>query len=186
MKMKNIMIRILMLAMVLSLTLALASCDINALLNNKAAEEEVPAPYLEDLEDAKDNLEDEGYDVIFYDEAEDLDPGEDKYLEAWDSDHEEYRLKVWEYDDKELANLYYEKLKEEHEVALATLKNQIEMAEYIIDEYEDDLYDEDLEEWEDTLDETEDELKSAEKYVVGIDGYFVWYGHTDVIEDSKG
>lgn len=183
--MKKILTLIFSSMLVLSLMMALSSCK-----NPFKKEEEIPTPEL-DLDDAFDNLEDEGYDVYLYDEKEDTDPGEEECLYAYDYDHSEYYLKIVEYEDEELANLNYERYKQlladritymEKEIAALKymLENVVESDKYA--EYYDEEEIEDLEEW---IDEMEEDLEAYKKYVVGIDGCYVWFGHPEMIEDSK-
>lgn len=178
--MKKILAKLLAAALVVVMVLTLVACGAKPEL---------------DLEDAAENLEDNGYTVHYTDE--DLDVPYAKRLSAYDDDN---TLVIIEFQDTKSAKLYYESIKMEYDCEIDELKLELEglelekeLYEHIIEEYDRDLSNDEIDDYEEEIDDIEDDIKEIEKeiekmkedYSFGRSGKIVWAGTVDAIEDSK-
>ena len=161
--MKRILAAILLVVLTLSTVVLLASCG--------------PKPEL-DLEDAKENLEDAKYSVIYNDDSSVA--GVEESLSATNKDD---KLYVTVYADAKLAKLAYKELQMGMKQEKEALKLELKRLEYMLDEYSKDIDEDDVEE---DIKYIEEELEAYDEYVIGRSGNTVWYGTKTAIEDSKG
>jgi len=138
-----------------------------------------PKPEL-DFDDAEDNLEDEDYDVDYYDDFDEI------YVESLYAENDDDYLVITEYMDSKLANMYYKNLKAELKYEKESLQHDIDTIEHLLKKYDDDYTSSEIDEMEDELKELKKELKDLEKIVIGKSGKFVWHGTKNAIKDSKG
>lgn len=164
--MKKILAALLALMMVVACVATLASCV-------KA----VPADY----EDAKEALEDADYQVMGFDDEEELDPGMKACIRAYKASEDEEEdgesLYIFYFENSDMAKVFYKQYKMNLEQSIAEAEVEIEYYELLLEKYADDLEDEEKEELEEELEEAKEELENVkENYVVGRKGTTVWYG----------
>ena len=164
--MKATMTRLLVLLLALVCVLGLVACG--------------TAPET-DLEDAKDALEDAGYEVYYDDDIEE--PGMEESLSANDDD--EY-IRIYRFEKASTAKLYYETLKLEHEYELKRMKAELKLMKHMLSKYEDDLDRSEVKEFEDEIEDLEEDIEEfKDEYVIGRRGKVVWYGTKQAAKDSK-
>ena len=168
--MKKILSTLLALVMLVTCFMALSAC--------------APRPYLKDLEEAAENLEDADYFATYTDDEDYLGVGEVERLTA--SDDDDNMLYVVVYASNKLANLSYEELKASLEAEKESTKREIERIKHILKKFDDELESAEIEKYEDDLEELEEELEEYKNFVIGKSGKTVWYGTKDAIKDSKG
>ena len=168
--MKKILSMLLAVVMLATCFMALSAC--------------APRPYLKDLEEAAENLEDADYFATYTDDEDYLDVGEVERLTA--SDDDDNILYVVVYASNKLASLSYEELKASLEAEKESTKREIERIKHILKKFDDELESAEIEKYEDDLEELEEELEEYKNVVIGKSGKTVWYGTKDAIKDSKG
>ncbi|MBQ9744153.1 MAG: hypothetical protein IJW19_03420 [Clostridia bacterium] len=181
--MKKTLVKILALAVVAVFALSMIACGGG------------PQPNL-DLEDAADNLRDNGYLVTYNDDFDD--PGIVATLNATDDSYNYIRM--IEYKDSTLAKLSLEEYEMrmetdllEFEYEIKELELEIEQLEHYLDEYADKLSSDEEDDLEDELEDAKDDLEEAKEELedykkensCGRSGNIVWYGKVDAIEDTK-
>ena len=142
------------------------------------------------LEKAKDNLEDNGYVVMYDDDGE---GSQVKRLRAVGEDGEE--LEIIEFATFKAARLYYQELKLQQKMGkkmyklyVKQLKLEIKTAKYEVRKFDDDAdYEEDdIDDLKDSLEEFKENYREEMKeYKFGILGKVVWFGDADALKDSK-
>ncbi len=137
----------------------------------------------EDYDDAKKALEDADYSVTASDE--DLAPGQEAYIYAYDEDHDNYIYIYW-CEDISYAKLMYDNLKFEYEMEVEETKRYIKFCEKYLKMYEDDMKSDEIDEYEDNIKEAEEWLEELEEdYVIGRKGKMVWKGTVKAIKATK-
>ena len=137
-----------------------------------------------DIDDAEDNLKDEGYSVSAND-----DPSDPMYKATLTASKDDEYLRIVWFDSAAVAKLYYQSLQLEEKYEKEELELQIKTLKKVIKLYDDEYKSDELDELEDELKDLEKELKDLKKgdsYVYGRSGKMVWYGTKDAIKDSKG
>ena len=168
--MKKILSMLLALVMLVTCFMALSAC--------------APRPYLKDLEEAAENLEDADYFATYTDDEDNLGVGVVERLSAYDDD--DNYLYVIVYASNKLASLSYEELKAELEAEKESTKREIERIKHILKKFDGELKSDEIDEYEDELKDLEEELEEYKNFVIGKSGKTVWYGTKDAIKDSKG
>lgn len=132
------------------------------------------------IDKAKDNLEDNGYFVMTYD-----DPtiGVNEVLSASNGDDSLY---IGKFDTAKMAKIAYNQLKEKYDYEVKALKLEIKEVKYILRKYKNELKSAEIDSYEDKLKDLQEELEDLKKdYVFGISGKTVWYGTVDAAKDSR-
>ena len=134
-----------------------------------------------DIDEARDNFEDEDYNVDYYD---DLDHSQyEEYLYAYNDDNE---LHIILFKDSKLASIFYDKVKADIDYKRESIKREIESMEHILKKYDDNYTSSEIDDMEDELKELRREQKKLNKHVIGKSGKTIWFGTEDAIKDSKG
>ncbi|MBR2431308.1 MAG: hypothetical protein IKB23_00140 [Clostridia bacterium] len=157
--------KLLALLLLVAMTLTMVSCAGRPKLN---------------IDKAKDNLEDNGYIVVTYD---DLTIGVEEVLSASNGDDSLY---IGKFDTAKMAKLEYNQLKEKYDYEIKALKLEIKEVKYILKKYKNELKSDEIDYYEDRLKDLQEELEEMKKdYVFGISGKTVWYGTADAAKDSR-
>lgn len=136
------------------------------------------------LEEAADNLEDNGYSVFYNEDADDENPQYQESLVAF-NENGDY-LTIFKFTHSKQANLFYESIKLRHDYDIESTKLEIETIKNYLKKYSDDLSDSEIDAYEDSIDELEDKLDELKNdYCYGKSGKTVWTGNRDAIEDSR-
>lgn len=148
-------------------------------------------PHIEDLEVAKKNLEDADCEVTYIKKDDIggslmLSDGMDEALyassgEVLDPDAKNLVIIVWE--NKEIADIYYDQIKNQLTYQKKSLKNDIDRITYELKN--DELTEEEIDELEEELDENKEDLENLKDMVVGKKGNIFWYGSKELIEASR-
>lgn len=172
-KMKNLMKKLLALALVVSCVFAMASCSLFGPKPPKDLEQ-----VAKDLEDS-----DDYYASWTNDEDEIDDPSvvERLYVRSEDDN-----LIVIVFESTKAAKLYYKSLEISYNAEIDSTKNQIKMMEYTLKHYEDKLSSDEIDELEDEIKELTEELEEMkDDFVLGRSGKRVWYGSKEILKDIK-
>ena len=179
--MKNLILRLIALAVLACCILSFASCggSVKPELNMK---------------DAEDALEDEGYTVETGDGDDYIENNSyspyygyalDEYLEAHDDDYN--YLYIYVFESASMAKLYYKGIAESQEMYIANIQTELDYYNKLLKKYEDDMDRDHIKELEDEIESLEEDLEErVDEYVFGIKGKTVWYGTLDAVEDSRG
>lgn len=176
--MKKFLTVILAVSLLIGSVLVFSSCDMMTSLFN--------SPEL-DLEDAKDNLEDNGYSVSYNDDPSQVNVKETltaTYSDSFFSGAKE-TLNITVYADSKSASLAYDKLKIQKDVQKEFIELQIQEYENILKKYDDDLRSSESDYYEDQIKDLEEQLEELEDAIIGKSGNTVWYGTKQAIDDSK-
>lgn len=174
--MKKTLSLLLALVMIISCMFAITSCG---------GGNQGPKPEL-DLKDAEDNLEDEDYNVMSYDDPDDISEiGVEEKLYAIDEDYEE-SLTILVFIDSKTAKKYYDANIGMIELQKQALEDQLAWYEYVVKNLEDEVDDDDIDNAEDRIESLEDQLKELDEMCYGISGKTVWQGTEKAVKASKG
>ena len=153
-----------------------------------------------DFEDAKDALEENNYNVSYEDEPEEPFIEQMIYASKEKSNGDYMTIHIISFKDAKSAKLCYKMLQYENDAKIAeleamidSLELEIEMMRHILEEYDDDIFSEEIDEIEEEIDDYEDKLKDKmnqleeieDDYVIGRSGKTAWYGDKKAIEDTK-
>ena len=98
----------------------------------------------------------------------------------------EKSLVMIEFRSPTTAKLYYEEKKAEYDAEIEEISHEIKVYKHLLADYKSRLNGADPILYEEMIEELEEELETLKKeYTVGRSGKVVWYGSTDVIEDTK-
>ncbi len=147
-----------------------------------SCEKQGPKPNL-DLDEVADVLDDEGYEVEYSDDEDELGVGMVEVLTAYDGDN---YIHIVKYASTATAKLAHEQAMFEFDTEIEEIKLKIKLYEHYIKKYEDDLDNDEIDYYEDEIKDLEDELEDMNDEVCfGRSGKYVWYGTEDAIKDSK-
>ena len=148
-------------------------------------------PLFDDLDAAKENLENADY-VVTYMTQEDMlgsylaDEGIVKYFVASENDSEDDNiLLIAVFESKELAKIYYKQMKNQLDAMIKDTKLEIQLLEYKL-ENSDDLTDDEIEDLKEEIEDYKEDLKEYKNIVMGREGATFWYGTKDAAKASKG
>ena len=147
-------------------------------------------PLFDDLDAAKENLENADY-VVTYMTQEDMlgsylaDEGIVKYFVAEDDSEDDNMLLIAVFESNELAKIYYKQMKNQLDAMIKNTKLQIQLLEYKL-ENSDDLTDDEIEDFKEEIEDYKEDLKEYRNYVIGREGDTFWYGTKDAVKASKG
>lgn len=147
---------------------------------------------------AEDNLKDEDYEVICTDEEEKMGsalryidlpsqaaPAVEEVLAAYSEDGDDMLI-IIKFEKTKAAKMVYKHLRAEMRYEIQSAKDQIEMYEWFVKKYDDDLSSQEIDYMEDAIKDMKDELKDMKKETsLGRSGKYVWIGTKDAVKDSK-
>ena len=135
-----------------------------------------------DFENAKTNLENNGYKVQMCDSYS-LDIDVEKELYGYNDDEHIY---ITLYKDVKAARLAYKAMKYSNEYSIKALEIELKIFNNKLDKYKSELSPDEIEIFEKQIDNLEKQIKNLkENYVLGRSGKIIWHGTQQGISDSK-
>ncbi len=191
--MKKIFMAIALLTVTLGMMLSFCSCTLPTAQQQNTEEEvddgsKAPKPEL-DLSDAQDNLEDEGYEVQYITDLEEMGNSEmvgiTSLLFANDGDE---GLNIYVCDTEEMAKYVFEQYRLMVKKQAIDMKYNIEIGKHLKENNKKEFTDSEYEALKDSIDSYEEQYERFEddEYVVGRSGKKVWFGTKTAIDASKG
>ena len=135
-----------------------------------------------DYNKAKVNLKSANYFVSVSSE-DSLEKGLINYFKATSRDSDDY-IKVFIYESAEQAKIAYKRAKIDYNYELDCIKTEIEYTEYILDNYADELSENELEQYLQKLEDLNKKLINTKYLSFGINENTVWSGTTVAIKDA--
>ena len=101
------------------------------------------------------------------------------------SRNREDRLCMIQFEKSKDANKWYKYIKETLDIMIINIQQELEMYEYFLKKYEDDISNDAIEDYKDIIKYYKGTLKTLEDIIIGKKGKIVWYGTKEAIEDTK-
>jgi len=167
--MKRLLAALLAFTMIILGVFSLASCGVGT------------APEL-DFDDAKEALEEAGYEVRINEEPSSVDLEKTLYATK-----EGKTISIKVYKDSKSAKLAYEELKFQYDAGMDYAKLEIKQLKNKLNKYEDKLSSAEIDEIEDDIKEIEEELEEMKNETsFGRRGKIIWEGDVEAAKASKG
>ena len=140
-----------------------------------------------DIDKAEDVLREKNYEVQIKRDS-DFEGVEVILERSLSADKDDEWIDIYEFENNKTAKMFYQMKKGGLDASIQATKSNIEVYEYILEEYSDKLLSDEIDEFEDALKVCKKELVEYEELLacIGISGKYVWHAsHKDVIKDLQ-